>query len=157
MVFVVDIERRPLSPCQPARARRLLTEDKAAVWRRFPFTSILKRAVPHAQPDPLRVKRDPGSKTTGLALVNDRTGQVAWAGEIQHRGQRIRDALLARRAIRRGRRQRHTRYRPACFDNRRRPDGWLPPSLESRVSNVLTWIAGLRRYAPVAAISQELV
>jgi hypothetical protein len=89
--------------------------------------------------------------------VNDRTGQVAWAGEIQHRGQRIRDALLARRAIRRGRRQRHTRYRPACFDNRRRPDGWLPPSLESRVSNVLTWIAGLRRYAPVAAISQELV
>jgi hypothetical protein len=33
-VFVVDTERRPLAPCHPARARRLLTEGKAAVWRR---------------------------------------------------------------------------------------------------------------------------
>jgi 5-methylcytosine-specific restriction endonuclease McrA len=127
------------------------------VWRHFPFTIILKRVVPDAHPEPLRVKIDPGSKTTGLALVNDRTGQVAWAGEVQHRGQRIRDALLARRAIRRGRRQRHTRYRPCHFDNRRRRDGWLPPSLESRISNVLTWVARLSRYAPVGAVSQELV
>jgi 5-methylcytosine-specific restriction endonuclease McrA len=94
MVFVVDTEQRPLAPCHPARARRLLTEGKAAVWRRYPFTIILKRAVPAAHPEPLRVKIDPGSKTTGLALVNDRTGQVAWAAELTHRGQRIREALL---------------------------------------------------------------
>ena len=157
MVFVVDTDKRPLAPCHPARARRLLTEGKAAVWRRFPFTIILKRAVPDVQPEPLRVKLDPGSRTTGLALVNDRTGQVAWAGEIQHRGQRIRNALLARRGIRRGRRQRKTRYRPRRLENRCRPDGWLPPSLESRVSNVLAWVARLRRYTPVNAVSQELV
>jgi 5-methylcytosine-specific restriction endonuclease McrA len=157
MVFVVDTDKRPLAPCHPARARRLLTERKAAVWRPYPFTIILKRAVPDANPEPLRGKIDPGSKVTGLALVNDRTGQVAWAAELTHRGQRIRDALLARRAIRRGRRQRKTRYRAARFGNRRRPDGWLPPSLESRVSNVLTWVARLCRVAPVAAISQELV
>ena len=57
------------------------------------------------------------------------------------------------RAIRRGRRQRHTRYRQPRFANRRRGDGWLPPSLESRVSNVLTWIARLRRWCPVGALS----
>jgi 5-methylcytosine-specific restriction endonuclease McrA len=108
-------------------------------------------------PAPLRLKLDPGSQTTGLALVNDTTGQVVWAGEIAHRGQRVRDALLARQAIRRGRRHRHTRYRPQRFANRRRPDGWLPPSLESRLSNVLTWVARLRKYAPVGMLSQELV
>ncbi len=157
MVFVVDTEKRPLSPCQPARARRLLTEGKAAVWRQFPFTIILKRATPDATPQPLRVKIDPGSRTTGLALVNDATGHVAWAGEVTHRGQRIHDALLTRKASRRGRRQRKTRYRPSRFDNRRRREGWLTPSLESRISNVLTWVARLRRYAPVTAVSQELV
>jgi 5-methylcytosine-specific restriction endonuclease McrA len=156
-VFVVDTEQRPLSPCHPARARLLLTNGKAAVWRRYPFTLILKRAVPYAQPAPLRLKIDPGSKTTGLALMHDHTGKVAWAGEVRHRGQRIQDSLLARRAIRRGRRQRQTRYRPARLDNRRRPAGWLPPSLDSRIANVLTWVQRLSQLAPIGALSQELV
>jgi hypothetical protein len=89
--------------------------------------------------------------------VNDRTGHVAWAAEVPHRGQRIRDTLLAWRGIRRTRRQRHTRYRAARCDTRRRPEGWLPPSLEARVSDVLTWVSRLCRLAPVGAVSQELV
>jgi 5-methylcytosine-specific restriction endonuclease McrA len=156
LVFVVDTEQRPLSPCHPARARRLLSARKAAVWRYYPFTIILKRVVPQAQPAPLQLKIDPGSRTTGLALIQDATGQVVWAAELVHRGQRIHDALRARRALRRSRRWRHTRYRPVRFHNRR-PDGWLPPSVHSRVSNVLTWVARVRRYAPVGALSQELV
>jgi 5-methylcytosine-specific restriction endonuclease McrA len=134
-----------------------LTEGKAAVFRCYPFTIILKKAVPDAQPEPLRIKIDPGSQATGLAVVNDKTGEVVWAAELTHRGRQIRDRLLARRAIRRGRRQRHTRYRTPRFDNRRRPGGWLPPSLHSRVQNILTWVNRLRRYCPSGAISQELV
>jgi 5-methylcytosine-specific restriction endonuclease McrA len=157
MIFVLDAEKRPLAPCHPARARRLLSQGKAAVWRHYPFTIILKHAIPEAQPAALRIKIDPGSRTTGLALLSDATGQVVWAGEIAHRGQRIRDSLLARQAIRQGRRQRHTRYRPQRSENRCRREGWLPPSLESRITNVLTWVKRVRRLAPVAAISQELV
>ena len=156
-VLVVDAAKRPQDPVHPGTARWLLSHGKAAVWRRYPFTIILKHAAPDAHPAPLRVKLDPGSKTTGLALLNDRTGQITWAGEIAHRGQRIRDALLARKVLRRGRRQRKTRYRPPRFNNRRRPEGWLPPSLESRISNVLTWVARLARLAPVGAITQEVV
>lgn len=156
-VLVVDAAKRSQDPVHPGTARWLLSHGKAAVWRRYPFTIILKHAAPDAHPAPLRVKLDPGSKTTGLALLNDRTGQITWAGEIAHRGQRIRDALLARKALRRGRRQRKTRYRPPRFNNRRRPEGWLPPSLESRISNVLTWVARLARLAPVGAITQEVV
>lgn len=156
-VFVIDIEHRPLSPVHPGEARRLLTMGRAAVWRRFPFTIILKHAVVDAEPESLRVKIDPGSRITGLAVVSDATGEVVWAAEVSHQGQRIQQALSARRLLRRGRRQRHMRYRPARFSNRRRPQGWLPPSLESRLSNVLTWVGRLRRLAPIGAISQELV
>jgi 5-methylcytosine-specific restriction endonuclease McrA len=156
-VLVVDTEHHPLKPMHPGAARRLLTQGKAAVWRRLPFTIILKRVVPEAVPEPLRLKIDPGTTTTGLAVVNDASDQVVWAAQLTHRGQQIRDALLARRAVRRSRRQRHTRYRPTRFANRRLRAGWLPPSLESRITNVLTWVARLRRCAPIVAISQEVV
>lgn len=156
-VFVVDAQRRPLMPCTPARARILLKQGKAAILRRFPFTLILGEARPEAVLHPLRLKIDPGSKTTGLAVLNDAEGSVVWAAELTHRSEPIRDALLARRAVRRSRRQRKTRYRPPRFVNRRRARGWLAPSLLSRVLQVLTWVRRLSRFCPLGAISQELV
>ena len=71
MSCVVDATRRPLMPCRPARARRLLTQHQAAVLRRYPFTIILATAKPEAVVVPLRLKIDPGSRTTGLALVSE--------------------------------------------------------------------------------------
>lgn len=156
-VFLLDTEQRPLDPIHPGYARRLLTQGKAAMWRRYPFTLILKARQVEAAAAPLRLKLDPGSKTTGLAIVHDASGAVIWAAELTHRGEQIKAALLARRARRRGRRSRHTRYRPCRFQNRRRRADWLPPSMESRVSNVKTWVARLRRLCPIAALSVELV
>lgn len=156
-VFVVDTEHRPLNPVHPGQARRLLTQQKAAVWRRYPFTIILKQALPNVPVEPLRLKLDPGSKTTGLAIVNDVKGQVVAAAEIAHRGHQIRDAVETRRAMRRSRRSRHTRYREARFDNRSRPVGWLAPSLQSRVHNIETWVRRFSQMCPIHAISLELV
>src|SRR3954451_13430849 len=75
-VFVLDTHKQPLNPVHPGRARLLLSSGKAAVLKRYPFTIILKTVVEHPVFEPLRVKIDPGSKTTGLALVNDATGEV---------------------------------------------------------------------------------
>src|SRR5262245_45975114 len=154
MVFVVDQQQRPCSPVHPGRARHLLNCGRAAVYHRFPFTLILKECARVAEPEPLRVKIDPGSHTTGLAVVNDASGQVVWAAELTHRGQQVKARLDQRRACRRSR---HTRYRPARFLNRRRRAGWLPPSLESRLSNTLTWVERVRRWCPIGALSLELV
>jgi 5-methylcytosine-specific restriction endonuclease McrA len=157
-VFVLDTNKQPLAPTQPARARILLSSGKAAVYRRYPFTIILKRGVEQPQVEPLRLKIDPGSKTTGLAIVNDANGEVGFAAELTHRGQAISASLQRRRAIRRSRRQRHTRYRKPRFDNRRnKQEGWLPPSLESRIATIETWTKRLMRMCPIVAISQELV
>ncbi len=156
-VFVVSSDRKPLDPCHPARARQMLTAGRAAVLRRYPFTILLKdrtaaESVTHAH----TVKIDPVSKVTGVAIVNE-SNKVVFAAEIEHRGRAIKKSLDARRAIRRSRRNRQTRYRAPRFDNRRKPDGWLAPSLMSRVYNIETWVKRLLKFAPVKSLSLELV
>ena len=156
-VFVVDQDRQPLMPCTPAKARRLLQQGDAAVLRRMPFVIILKRSVVSPGAPALRLKLDPGSKTTGIAVVNDKSGEVVWAGELTHRGQKIKDDLLSRASLRRTRRNRKTRYRPARWAHRTKPKGWLAPSLMHRVYTIQTWVQRLRRWCPIQAISMELV
>ncbi|MEG3931608.1 MULTISPECIES: RNA-guided endonuclease IscB [unclassified Microcoleus] len=156
-VFVLDTNKQPLNPIHPGRARMLLAQGKAAVLRSYPFTLILKEEVLNSQVEPLQIKIDPGAKTTGIALVNDTTGEVVWIAELQHRGFQIRDALTSRRQLRRSRRNRKTRYRKPRFLNRTRLKGWLPPSLNSRVANILTWVKRLSALCRITAISQELV
>jgi 5-methylcytosine-specific restriction endonuclease McrA len=156
-VFVLDTKKQPLDPVYPGWARKLLSSGKAAVYRHNPFTIILKREVTSPDVEPLRLKIDPGSRTTGLAVMNDASGEVVWAGELKHRGQSIKKSLESRRAVRHARRQRKTRYRQPRYDNRRRAKGWQPPSLESRMTNILTWTSRLMRSCPIAAISQEVV
>ena len=166
MVFVLSTDRVPLDPCHEARARELLSKGRAAVWRTFPFTIMLKdRIRTESDVHDHRLKIDPGSKTTGIVIVQEAThstssGQadrVVFAAELTHRGQAIRDSLLARRAVRRSRRQRKTRYRPARFLNRRRRAGWLAPSLAHRALTTDTWVRRLRAACPITAISMELV
>ncbi|HEY9872683.1 MAG TPA: RNA-guided endonuclease IscB [Candidatus Obscuribacterales bacterium] len=156
-VFILDTNKQPLNPIHPGRARMLLSQGKAAVFRHYPFTLILKEEVLNPKVEALRIKIDPGAKTTGLALVNDTTGEVVWVAQLQHRGFQIRDALLSRRQLRRSRRNRKTRYRKPRFLNRTRPQGWLPPSLNSRVANIMTWVRRLSSLCQISAISQELV
>ena len=157
-VLVLDNHKQPLMPCRPARARKLLRDGKAAVFRRYPFSIVLKeRQGGETQSVALNV--DPGSKTTGVALVASfQRGHVALYGQhIIHRGQQVCAALESRRAIRRSRRNRKTRYRKPRFLNRTRSAGWLPPSLMSRVYNVETWAKRLNRYTPVTLANVETV
>ncbi len=145
-------------PCHPARARALLAKGKAVVFRQAPFTIILTEREDGICQD-LSLKIDPGSKTTGVALVADFNNSdcVVWAAHLKHRGAAIKKALDQRRVIRRGRRSRHTRYRAPRFENRTRPSGWLPPSIQSRVNQVLHLGQRLSRIAPVTSIAVETV
>jgi len=153
-VLVIDKNKQPLMPCHPARARELLKNKKAAVYKRFPFTLILvEREGGDVQE--IAFKIDPGSKQTGIALVANH--RVVWAAVLEHRGQQIKMALESRHSLRHGRRSRHTRYRPARYMNRHIHNGWLPPSLQSCIENTWTWLCRINRIAPITSISQELV
>ncbi|AOX01014.1 HNH endonuclease [Moorena producens PAL-8-15-08-1] len=154
-VFVIDTNKQPLNPISPKKARRLLDKGKAAVFRMYPFTIILKTAIPNPTISPCQIKIDPGSKTTGFALVQN--DQVIWAMELEHKGSLIKKKLESRSAVRRGRRNRNTRYRKPRFLNRRRPEGWIAPSLEHRVLTTETWVKRLIKFCPVNEIGIERV
>lgn len=159
-VFVLDTHRKPLMPCHPARARELLGAGRVSVFRHMPFTIILHdRTAEQSTLQPTQVKIDPGSKTTGLAVNvhGDKGWRCIWAANLSHRGGAVRAALDDRHGVRGSRRARKTPYREPRFDNRRRPAGWLPPSLASRIGNTLTMARRLRCLAPVTSISLERV
>ena len=160
-VFVLDKDHKPLMPTTPARARRILKKGRARVHRLHPFTiRLVDRTLADSKVQSVLVKIDPGSKETGIAVVREDENKAHHALffiNLKHRGVSIRDALLSRRALRRGRRSRNLRYRAKRFNNRRRPEGWLPPSLQHRVNTTLSWVNRLRRLAPVIGLVQELV
>jgi hypothetical protein len=86
-VFVIDQNKQALNPIPPARARELLTKQKAAVFRMYPFTIILKHVVGNPSPKPLIIKLDPGSKFTGIAILDGEN--VIWAARWEHRAWQI--------------------------------------------------------------------
>ena len=158
-VFVLDKSQKPLMPCSEKRARLLLERGRARIHRIRPFTiRLIDRKVEDSILQPIKLKIDPGSKGTGMALVrvSDVRQTVLTLIELKHRGANIRDALTRRKAFRRRRRGK-LRFRPARFDNRKRPEGWLPPSLQHRVGTTMSWVDRLRRLSPVSSIDTELV
>ena len=65
--------------------------------------------------------------------------------------------MLATKLIyRRSRRSRKTRYRKARFQNRKRKEGWLPPSIQSRIDNQINWINKFSRLVPNPKITVEV-
>ena len=99
------------------------------------------------------VKLDPGSRTTGIAIVDNKDSVVMLA-EIEHRGYIVKKNLDDRRIVRRNRRNRKTRYRPARFLNRTKPQGWIAPSVKSRTDNVINFI---KKYKKLLNINKVMI
>jgi hypothetical protein len=135
-VFLLNADKSPLGMIHPARARELQDKKKAAVFRQYPYVLILKNQV-NSIIKPCILKIDPGSKWTGFAIQCGE--EIIFRMELQHRGEIIKLDLQKRAGFRRGRRSRNLRYRIKRF-NRKKPDGWLAPSLKHRLLTVETWI-----------------
>ena len=155
-VFVISSQGQALMPCHPARARMLLTNGKAVCEKVYPFTIKLADR-PTGELQPVQLKIDPGSRHSGLALVlcGEQHTKAIFGAVLHHKGHLITDSLKSRASLRRGRRQRKTRYRPARWANRRRAEGWLPPSAMSRVMNLSVWTKKFISLTNVSSISFE--
>ncbi|HEY6409537.1 MAG TPA: RNA-guided endonuclease IscB [Ktedonobacteraceae bacterium] len=163
-VFVVDQHKKPLMPCTEKRARLLLSRRRAVVHRLVPFAiRLLDRQREQSTVQPVALKLDPGSTITGIALVRverQEAGEIHHAlhlANLSHRGTSVHRAMQQRAGYRRRRRSANLRHRPARFQNRRRPCGWLPPSLRSRIGNVLNWVKRYCRWTPVSRLEVERV
>src|SRR5262249_47093096 len=175
-VFVLDARHQPLMPCTEKRARLLVRRGRAVVHRMVPFfIRLTDRRVAASTLPPVVLTVDPGSRLTRLALGRraprgagqggeagggegggeGEVHQVLHLSHLEHRGQLVQTHLRQRAGYRRRRRSANLRYRAPRFENRGRPAGWLPPSLRSRIGNVLTWARRFQRLIPLTRIDIE--
>jgi Restriction endonuclease len=132
-VYVLNQHGKSLMPCTPAKARKLLNSNKAIVLKKTPFTiQLLYGSSGYTQSVNLGV--DAGSKHIGLSATTDT--KVLFEAQVDLRTDIVK-LLSARRAFRCTRRSRKTRYRKVRFLNRRKPKGWLAPSIKNKIENHL--------------------
>jgi N6-L-threonylcarbamoyladenine synthase len=138
LVFVINQHGEVLMPCKPSKARKLLKQGKAGIASRKPFTIQLRYGSSGYKQD-TNIGIDLGAKHIGVAVQS--RNRVIAKGEIHLRDD-VKSSLETRRAYRRSRRYRKTRYRKPRFLNRTssKKDGWLPPSIQSRIDNTFRWI-----------------
>ena len=151
-VFVLNMRGEPLMPCTQRKARILLKEKKAIIYKYQPFTIKLTYATGETA-DACHIGVDTGSKHIGLAITSN--NKVLFKGEVELR-QDIKSNLDTRRIYRRSRRNRKTRYRKCRFLNRKRPVGWLPPSIENRIQHTFRWIDKFCSLVPKAVLHIEV-
>ena len=163
--FVEDKDGTPLGMAHRAVVRKWLDKSKAHMHRFAP--AVVRILCPHAQACFVRhwnrgcvkVGVDPGSKTGGLCVIRDHV--VIWSAELGYRSKWMTKALTTRAAARSARRCRNKRKsgRPrkeARFAHRKRPAGWLAPSVRHRVQSTLRWLKYALRYASVGADCVEV-
>ena len=151
LVYVLNKDGKPLMPCKSVKARILLKQRKAKVIRREPFTiRLLYGSSGYKQPVTLGV--DAGAKHIGLSTSTKR--KELYSADVELRTDIV-NLIATRRELRRGRRNRKTRYRKARFDNRKKPKGWLAPSIQNRINAHISVIAKVHSLLPVTAIVVE--
>ncbi len=152
LVYVLNKDGQPLMPTERCgKVRRLLRDGKARVVKRCPFTiQLLSETTDQTQPVTLGV--DAGSKHIGLSATTE--NRVLYEADVEIRNDIV-DLLSTRREQRRARRNRKTRYRAPRFDNRRKPEGWLAPSVQHKVDTHLRVIENVHRILPISKVIIE--
>ena len=154
LVFIINKHGEKLMPCKQSKARKLLKQNKAKIIKYNPFTIQLLYGSSGYKQD-VSVGVDLGAKYIGVAIQSQ--NKVIAKGEIELR-QDIKSNLDSKRIYRKSRRSRKTRYRQARFLNRvsSKKEGWLPPSIQSRIDNTFFWIDTFCSLLPDAKLNIEV-
>lgn len=149
MVYILNKDGKPLMPTKRrGKVRHLLETNKAKVYKRTPFTiQLLYDTGNYKQEIVLGV--DAGSKMIGLSAVTEK--DEVYSGEVECRNDIVK-LLSQRRESRNARRNRKTRYRKARFNNRRRGDGWLAPSIKHKINTHLKVVEDLHKILPISKL-----
>ena len=152
MVYVLDQNGQPMMPTDRHRKVRLMLQSgRAKVVRRCPFTIQLNYESGH-QTQEISLGIDAGSKHIGVSATTKT--RVLYEADVELRNDIV-NLLSSRRELRCGRRNRKTRHRKARFNNRKRPDGWLAPSIRQKIETHLIVVRNVCRILPVSSITVE--
>lgn len=149
MVYVLNIEGKPLMPCKEAKARKLLKQNKAKIVKREPFVIQLLFECENQTQD-ITLGVDAGSKHVGLSATTEK--KELYAADVELRNDIV-DLLSTRRENRRTRRNK-LRYREPRFNNRinSKKKGWLAPSVENKINTHLKVVFDAHKILPITKI-----
>ncbi|MHA1305505.1 MAG: RRXRR domain-containing protein [Candidatus Heimdallarchaeaceae archaeon] len=152
-VSVVGKDETPLTPCTPAKARKLIKGGVAKKkWSKLGIFYIQMLVDTRKETPKMCLGIDPGSKFDGYAVVSEK--------EIQQTGMAILPKMVRkknknRREMRKARRFRKTWRRPCRFDNRKRPDRRIAPSQKAKVDFRLRITEELCKIYPITQFAVE--
>ena len=152
MVYVINKNGQPLMPTENhAKVRVLLKNKKAKVVKKCPFTiQLAYNSTNYTQEISLGI--DAGSKHIGLSVTTK--DKVLFESDTELRNDIV-DLLSTRRQNRRARRNRKTRYRKPRFNNRKRGDEWLAPSVQNKVDTHLAVVKKVHEILPITKVIVE--
>lgn len=152
VIYVLDKDGIPLMPTHRyGKVRHLLKDNKAEIVHYEPFTiRLLYKSTTYTQPITLGV--DVGSKHVALSASTEK--EELYVAEVTLRTD-ITKNLATRRELRRARRKRTTPYRKPRFKNRRRPLGWVPPSIRHKINCIESRVTFVCSLIPVKEIILE--
>lgn len=153
MIYVRSKEGMVLMPTERCgKIGYLLRHGKAHVVSRVPFVVQLDYdSTTYTQDVSLGI--DAGSKHIGVSASSEKKEMLAAQVELRND---IVKLLSTRRELRRTRRNRKIRYRKARFDNRKKKDGWLAPSVEQKIESHLKVIRLVHKLLPITKTTIEV-
>ena len=151
-VYVRNADGTPLAPTKRfAKVRKMLASGDAVVFTYEPFTIQLIKQKDIENITQMTLGIDVGSKHVGISVHDGRQEHLHEEIDLlEDESKRI----SKRREARRTRRHYTTPHRKPRFDNRRRPKGWLPPSIQHKVD---THVDNVLKSADILPIRQVVV
>jgi 5-methylcytosine-specific restriction endonuclease McrA len=132
-------------PTTQHTGKKLLKAGKAHVVQRCPFTIQLNYATGETS-QPVKLGVDPGYMEIGFSAKTDKLEVIS--GTLTLRKD-VSTQLQERRRYRRARRSR-LGYRPPRFNNRTRPEQWLPPSIQHKLESHIRLVETLATLLPIS-------
>ncbi len=150
VAYVLNMRGKPLMPTSPCKANKILKEKRAKVVKRCPFTIQLLYSTGEAKQE-VTCGIDSGSEYIGYDCLTEK--KVLIHGELKL-DSNMKKHLDERRMYRRNRRNRLW-YRKPRFNNKSKPKGWLPPSIQRKFDTHISLIDRLKKILPITNVIVE--
>jgi 5-methylcytosine-specific restriction endonuclease McrA len=138
-------------PTTARRARLLLKDGKATVKERCPFTIQLTYATGE-NTQPIKLGVDIGYKNLGFSAKTDMLEVISGTMTLRQDVSKKIDEKHSYRRTRRGR----LGYRPPRFNNRKRPESWLAPSIQHRYDSHIRLVNKIKTLLPITFTKIEV-
>ncbi|MBE3123002.1 MAG: RRXRR domain-containing protein [Thermoplasmata archaeon] len=153
-VFILDVNGKPLTPCKPSKARKLLKGNQAKpVWNKFGLFGIQMLVETRKEMPTSALGIDFGTKFEGYSVVVGKENNLSVMWKLPDKKKLVKK-LTERRQLRRARRWRTCRRRQCKSDNREK-DGFIAPSQLMMIQSRLKAIREFFRCYPIDVVAVE--